>query len=434
MRAGPRPGAGPARAVAAFAAMAAVYFFSHFQRTAIPGTIFDELQVDVGLAAAGVAALGSMFTWIYGGMQVFAGLAVDGWGGKRTLVGGGLAMAAGSLLFPLAQSAPLLFAARALTGFGAAFIYLSILKEINLRFGSELFPATLGILLAVGYCGGMTATLPFERAVAAVGWRTALLAVAGITVAAVAAAWLLYPRSRGDAPARGRISLRPLVMVLTNRTCLPSFVSSFLSFPVYFVVLTTLGKKFLQDSAGVGSAAAAGSMLAMTAVGAVTAATGGFLPRLFGGRRKPCILIGSGTIALAVGILLAGTLLHAPAGLFLAGYIMLAAAIGVAAPSGAATVKDLNRPDSLGAGLSVTNALSYVGCGTLAQACGILLDRFRPAGTPRSLAFAYPQAAYVALFSFLLAVGIVNLASTLMIPETGRPARVGETGGGIAHA
>ena len=40
----------------------------------------------------------------------------------------------------------------------------------------------------------------------------------------------------------------------------------------------------------------------------------------------------------------------------------------------------------------------------------------------------------MALFSFLLAVGIVNLASTLLIPETGTTARAGEAEGGIAHA
>jgi hypothetical protein len=50
----------PRSALVAFAAMASVYFFSYVQRTAIPGTIFDELQVDFSLAAASVAALGAL--------------------------------------------------------------------------------------------------------------------------------------------------------------------------------------------------------------------------------------------------------------------------------------------------------------------------------------------------------------------------------------
>ena len=50
----------PRLSLAAFAAMALVYFFSYFQRTAVPGTIFNELQTDLGLSAASVALLGSM--------------------------------------------------------------------------------------------------------------------------------------------------------------------------------------------------------------------------------------------------------------------------------------------------------------------------------------------------------------------------------------
>src|SRR5512137_2690800 len=113
-----------------FPAMASVYFFAYFQRVAVPGTIFNELQADLKLSAATVASLGSMFTWIYGGMQIFVGMLADRFGGIRTLLAGGLAMATGALLFPLAPSTVPLFAARAVTGLGASFIYLSILKEL----------------------------------------------------------------------------------------------------------------------------------------------------------------------------------------------------------------------------------------------------------------------------------------------------------------
>jgi len=275
----------------------------------------------------------------------------------------------------------------------------------------------------VGYCGEMSATLPFERAVSAIGWRSALLAVAALTFVALAAAWWKFPRDREGMSVRNPLALRSLGKVFANRSCWPSFASSLISFPVYFVVLSMLGKKFLQDFAGVSSPASAASMLAMAAASALTAASGGLLPRLMGGRRKPSILIGSVSLTAGVVLLLAGTIWHAPAWVFLAAYIMLAAAIGVAGPAGAGTMKDLNPPDSMAAGISVTNALSYIGCGTVAQCCGLILDRFRPVGTPRGSAFAFPQAAYIALFSFLLAIGIANFTFTLMIPETGTPAR-----------
>jgi uncharacterized membrane protein len=69
-----RPPLSPVRAVTAMAAMVALYFFSFFLRTAIPGTIFDELQSDLKLTASSVTALGSIYLYIYAAMQLLVGL------------------------------------------------------------------------------------------------------------------------------------------------------------------------------------------------------------------------------------------------------------------------------------------------------------------------------------------------------------------------
>ena len=88
----------PLRALAAMAAMVSLYFFSFFLRTAVPGTIFDELQSDLDLSAASVAALGSIFLYIYAGMQLFVGLAADRFESEvERLVG---SIAANPSLFP----------------------------------------------------------------------------------------------------------------------------------------------------------------------------------------------------------------------------------------------------------------------------------------------------------------------------------------------
>lgn len=165
--------------------MVTVYFFSYFHRAAVPGTIFNELQSDLGLSASSVVLMGSMFTWIYGGMQIVVGFLADRYGGTRTFLVGGVVMLAGATWFPLASSTATLFTARAITGLGASFMYLSIIRELGRLFGARNFTVWLGVLIAVGYCGGMVATLPFERAAAAFGWRHALLAVAALIFAAL---------------------------------------------------------------------------------------------------------------------------------------------------------------------------------------------------------------------------------------------------------
>ncbi|MFH0879882.1 MAG: MFS transporter, partial [Lentisphaerota bacterium] len=395
-------GKGPSaqRAVVAFLAMVSVYFFSYFQRAAIPGTIFNELQADMGLSAAAVASLGSMFTWVYGGMQIFVGMLTDRYGGVRTLLGGGLLMASGALLFPLSHSTLLLFIARILTGFGASFIYLSILKELDFLFGKRNFTVAVGAMLCVAYCGGMAGSLPFERATAAFGWRNSLLVVAVLMFATLAIAGMVLRRLEQYPKSTRAFSFRPLGEVFHNRACWPLLASSLFSFPIFFVIQTVLGKKFLQDFGGLSSPTSATFILVMTAVSAISVVVGGFLPRILSERRKPCQLGGAIVVVLAAGLLLVGVRIRAPGWLYLGGFVLLAVA-NASIPAGTAVMKELNRSGSMAAAISVMNGLAYLGCGTIGQAGGFILDLYSGQAVASCQSIVYPQTAYMALFGFL---------------------------------
>ena len=407
----------PRLALVAFAAMAAVYFFSYFHRTAVPGTIFNELQSDLGLSASSVVLMGSMFTWIYGGMQIAVGFLADRYGGTRTFLAGGVAMLAGAAWFPLASSTAALFAARAITGLGASFLYLSIVKELGRLFGARNFTVWLGVLMAVGYCGGMAATLPFERAAAAFGWRHSLLAVAALIFVALAISGLVLRRLGSGPRAAQPLSLAVLGEIFRQRRCRPLLASGLVSFPLLFVIQTVLGKKFLQDFGGLSSPLAAASILIMTAVSATCVMLGGVIPRRLGKRRKPWLMAGALMSLAAAGLLLAGTLLRAPGWAFLLGYLLLAAS-SIATPSIATTMKELNRPEAVASAISVINGLAYIGSGLIGQAGGWILGRYRDAATVTASGVVYPPAAYVALFCFLTALAGVNLIFTSLMPET----------------
>jgi len=80
----------------ALVAMLAIYFFSFFQRSAIPPcTIFNELQQNGTYPRQQVTALGSIFLWIYGGMQIFLGIAVDRFAARAHCWSDGLLMSVG---------------------------------------------------------------------------------------------------------------------------------------------------------------------------------------------------------------------------------------------------------------------------------------------------------------------------------------------------
>jgi MFS family permease len=404
-------------AVLALVAMLAIYFFSFFQRSAVPGTIFNELQREWGFSASQVTALGSIFLWIYGGMQLFLGIAVDRFGGTRTLLVGGLLMAVGATLFPLSRSLEMLYASRALTAFGASFMFLCIVKELSLLFENRFFAPLLGVVLFVGYCGGMAAMLPFERAVHFLGWRHALLIVGLLTCAAVGVSFLFLKGMRHFVPGGEPFTLRPLWGILCNRKSWPVLVCSFINFPIYFVIQAGIGKKLMQDFAHLNSPQAATFTLIMMAVGAAGSLASGPALHLFGGRRKPVIFIGIGLILGATLLMLAGVICAGRPLLFLTSYVLLAA-WNVANPVMSTMMKELNDPRYVAQAVALLNGLAYFGVAVMLTLSGGVLDLFNARAVKTAEGTLYPSCAYGTLFAVLAFFALISLIATTFISET----------------
>lgn len=402
----------------AFAAMIVIYGLAYFQRTGIPGTIFDELQHDFRLSASAVTALGSVFVYVYASLQLIAGMAADRFGGRKTLLFGSLVMCVGAATFPCAHSTGTLFASRILIGFGSSFIYLSIVKEVDTLFSARHFAGFLGLSMLASYAGNVAATLPFERAVYAFGWRTTLGVVAGVTIMAVAVAWLVMGRLPPSHTAQARLTLRPIWDVLRNRRSRPILLCGLINFPIVFVIQGVLGKKFLQDVVGMSSAGAASFVLVMGCVCGVAAVCGGPALRWTKQRRKPVVLIATLAILAATSLMLTAVLIRAPGWAYLVGYALLAFSI-LGLPANSAIMKELNRPDTVAATISVLNTVVYVGVGILVNVTGVILDLFAARAQITGARIVYPPAAYATLFAFLT---ILALASTMItffqIPET----------------
>ena len=218
----------------------------------------------------------------------------------------------------------MLFASRVLIGFGSSFVYLSIVKEVDTLFAARHFAGLLGLAMLASYAGNIAATLPFERAVHSFGWRDTLMAVAGMSLVAVAVAWAVLRRLQHVPVRRGGLPLRLLWDVLRNRRSRPLLVCGMINFPVAFVIQGVLGKKFLQDAVGLSSADAAAFVLVMASVCGVAAVCGGPVLRLTGQRRKPVILGATGMILLSTVLMLVAVLgrragLGVPGGLRAAG-------------------------------------------------------------------------------------------------------------------
>lgn len=403
--------------ILALAAMSGIYFLSYFHRVAVPGTIFNQIQSDMALSASSVTALAAIMLYTYAAVQLFVGLCADRFGGVRVMVAGGLVMAVGAILFPLCRSATTLYLCRALTGFGAGFMFLSIVREIAVMFGSRRFPMLVGMLGGVGFLGGITATLPLDRATALVGWRAALLGFGVLTLVCVVLAGLMLkklglPRVRGAS-----LSLRPIGKILGNRRCWPLLVINVINFPVYFVIQTTVGKKFLEDFGGLSSATSASMTMIMLAAGGSAFLLGGFLPHWWGNRRRPVLILGTLLVLIGVAILLAGVYFAAPGWVFLAGYVALAAS-SCTGPTSTTLMKEMNGPEAVALAVAMPNSLCYAGVAVLANSAGLILDCFASQAIVKPDHRVYPPAAYALLFLLLLTLTVVSLIASCMVRDT----------------
>lgn len=416
------------------AGMTALYFFSYFNRVAIPGTIFNEIQTDMGLSAAAVTALGAIFFYIYGGAQLFIGILADRYGGLKTLLVGGVFMCAGSLLFPLAHSQPLLYSSRALAGFGSSFMYLCIIKELDRLFGGANFAPIMGVAYFIGFSGGLFGTLPYEQLARAMGWRQSLLAIAILSTLVLA---LVLGASRRHLSAQHHVTefkLAKLWRLLRNRPYFCVLTCAVINYGLYFILQATIGKKFLEDYAGLASSTAATVTSVMMIGGMATAVLSGVISRLCDNRRKGFMI--AATLATLTGcvLLAAGIRLHGNGWYFAACYVLLALSSGFGTIFIAST-RELCPSDAVGIAVGVINSTLYLFIAGSANFSGIVLNQFADRAVKTATSVIYPPEAYATIFGVMAVLATVSFVVSLFTQETyGRHLSAVRAAGGSASA
>lgn len=398
--------------------LSVVYFFTYFQRVAVPGTVFDQLQSDMSLSATAVAGLGAIYLYVYGGLQILCGMSIDRFGVLRIVLLGGVLLSLGSFLFPLSHSVTVLYATRALVGLGSSLVYLCIIKEIDVRFGGPNFSMVLSGALLVGYAGGLFGTRPFEHIVQVYGWRQGLLGMAGASlIALVCVAY--FGRKTPDTPKSSQPpeSLKALWHVFRNHTSYSIAIGNATLFAAYFVVQSTVGKKVLEDCFGLSSPAAASYTFILMLSAMASGMLAGFLSRLMGNRRRPIQLLGTflATVALlAMAANLSGAL---NPGLALACYVVLGIATG-ANPMFICSMRELNRADSAATSVGVANSLSYLTVALMTTVAGLIQDAYAHEAVATQSALRYPPAAYRCIFILLGVVALCSLVCAVVARET----------------
>ncbi len=398
------------------ALMNVVYAFSYFQRVAIPGTIFDELQVDMALSSSAVTMLGSIFLYVYGGMQPFSGALVDRIGPVRILLTGGTVLTAGSLLFPLSGTLTMLYVSRFIMGLGASLIYLSLVKQIDGHFSSKHFSILLSMTLFIGYSGGLLGTRPFEAAVQAFGWRKPLLAVGIACALAVIICAFITRRTAVNRRQSINIQVFPaLKRVLKNRdSCVGSYTVSVI-FAIYMLIVSVIGKKMLQDCCSLSSAAAASYTFLLMLSSVIAVSLSGLISRLAGNQRRLLLILSTVmllvSLCLAVPVLLGGVLWILPS------FILLGAS-SMATPICCAYIKEVNDPAYAATSIGVYNGAAYLSVALLCNGAGAVLDHFGAGVKTTALAVRYPPEAYGVILAGCFVLALSAFISACFIRET----------------
>ncbi|MCX8083117.1 MAG: MFS transporter [bacterium] len=394
-----------------------IYFFSYFQRVGVPGTIFNELQSEFSLSATAVTGLASLSFLIYGFMQIFAGITADRVGGVWTFLLGAFLFSFASILFPFSYNPFLLFLARGFVGFSASFIFVSLIKIISTIFKEEEFPLYLGISLILGYSGGVFATYPLERSVSFIGWRNSFL-IAGVLCLLFSILCLIsFKTGKDGVLQKHTFSLPRFLKVVKNTHTLPVIISGPVSFGIYFLFQSSIGKKFLEDFCYFSSAKAASFTFIMMSFNTLFAFISAYTSQITG-KRKPIIMFSTSSTLIGIIILLFNLIFNINPKLFLISYLLLAISAAVS-PVYITVIKEMNSIELTATSVGFLNTVSYLFVSSIGFITGRILDHFRHISVEISGMVIYPAIAYRTIFLLCLSLSLISFLISFSLKETG---------------
>ncbi len=173
------------------------YFLSYLLRNA-NAVISPELRGDLGLTAADLGLLTSVYLLTFGAFQLPLGILLDRYGPRRVEAVLLLICAAGCALFALGDGMPQLTVARALIGLGVSACLMASFKSFSLWFPIERQASLNAAIMAAGGLGALAASSPLGALLPLLGWRGIFFALAGLTLL-VAALIFATPEKPGGA-------------------------------------------------------------------------------------------------------------------------------------------------------------------------------------------------------------------------------------------
>ncbi len=190
----------PALAVRVFAPFALGYFLSYLGRV-VNAVLAPRLIADLGLNAADLGFLTSVYFLVFGAFQLPLGMLLDRFGPRRANAALLLVAALGAFLFGAADSMAGLTVGRALIGLGVSACLMAAFTSYRQWFPKERLALVNGLQMAAGGLGALAGTSPIEMLLHFTDWRGVFVLYGAAIL--VAAAIVLFVTPRRASPGAG---------------------------------------------------------------------------------------------------------------------------------------------------------------------------------------------------------------------------------------
>ncbi|MBM3565615.1 MAG: MFS transporter [Alphaproteobacteria bacterium] len=392
----------PLLAARVFAPFALGYFLSYLGRV-VNAVLAPHLIRDLGLDAADLGFLTSVYFLAFGLFQLPLGILLDRFGPRRANAGLLLIAAAGAFQFGAADSLAGLTGGRALIGLGVSACLMSAFTAYRLWFPKDRLPLVNGLQMAAGGLGALAGTSPVEAMLAFTDWRGVFAFYAVAALAAAAIVFMVVPERKIHAQGGAFADqVRGLAAAVRD----PLFLRvAFMTAPVQgaFIGLQSLWVgPWLKDAAGLEGPAvaewlflvAAGMFVGYLSMGAVA----DWLVRC--GVRVPTIGVATLLAFLAVQAGLIGLPPAAALPLW-----VLFTFFGASNVLWYSALSQSFPPELAGRVSTALNMFVFLGTFVCQWGVGLIVNRW-----PQGADGGYPAEAYRAALSVVLAVEIAGLA------------------------
>ncbi len=177
------------------------YYMSYVYR-AITAVMAPDLVHDLALDPSALGFLNSTYYLTFALAQLPLGILLDRVGPRRTEAALLLVAAAGSVIFSLAPTFPVLAIGRGLIGLGVSVCLMGAATAFARSFPRDKLAFANGCVFASGGLGAITATMPVEWAMTFTDWRGVFLILAAMTAAAALVLFFVAPEQPLDKKPR----------------------------------------------------------------------------------------------------------------------------------------------------------------------------------------------------------------------------------------